>query len=262
MRGALVETPEGEVEIEARRGVVLACGGFPYDVARRRALFPHAPTGEEHWSAAPASNTGDGLRLGEAVGGQVDAGLSSPAAWAPVSLVPRRNGSFGHFPHLIERAKPGIIAVLANGRRFANEADGYHDFINAMFRAVQPGEEAACWLICDHRFLRRYGLGFAKPAPLPLMPYLRSGYLKRGKTIENLARACGIDPAGLARTSRNTIGTPARARTRNSAAARHRTTRLGGDPDAQAQSVRRAGRARGPSMRSRSCPAASAPSPG
>jgi succinate dehydrogenase/fumarate reductase flavoprotein subunit len=200
IRGALVGHPQGEVTVRARRGVVLACGGFPYDVARRRELFPHAPTGREHWSAAPRSNTGDGLRLGEAVGAQVDTSLAAAGAWAPVSLVPRRDGSVGHFPHFIDRAKPGVVAVLANGRRFVNEADGYHDFVEGLLRAVELGEEVACWLICDHRFQRRYGLGFAKPAPLPLAPYLRSGYLKRGRTIEELAGACAIDPASLART--------------------------------------------------------------
>ncbi len=58
----------------------------------------------------------------------------------------------------------------------------------------------ASWLVCDHRFQRRYGLGFAKPFPLPLAPYLRSGYLKRGASIEALATACGIEPAALAET--------------------------------------------------------------
>ena len=198
--GAVVETPDGEVTIRARRGVVLACGGFPHDVARKRELFPHAPTGNEHWSAAPRSNTGDGLRLGEQVGGTVDTSLAAPGAWAPVSLVPHKDGSFGHFPHLVERAKPGFIAVTAKGRRFVNEAGSYYDFVQGMLQASKPGDEVASWGVCDHRFIRRHGLGFAKPAPLPLTPYLRSGYLKRGKTLDELARACGIDPAGLTRT--------------------------------------------------------------
>ena len=56
----------------------------------RRELFPHAPTGREHFSAAPESNTGDGLALGEAAGGRVSASdLSNAGAWAPVSLTPR-----------------------------------------------------------------------------------------------------------------------------------------------------------------------------
>lgn len=50
--GAVVATAAGEVTVRARKGVVLACGGFPHDVPRRRELFPHAPTGAEHWSAA------------------------------------------------------------------------------------------------------------------------------------------------------------------------------------------------------------------
>jgi succinate dehydrogenase/fumarate reductase flavoprotein subunit len=198
--GAVVATPDGDVMIHARCGVVLACGGFPHDIARKRELFAHAPTGHEHWSAAPKSNTGDGLRLGEQAGGEVDASLAAPGAWAPVSLVPRPDGGVGHFPHLIERAKPGFIAVTAQGRRFVNEADGYHDFVQGMIQAAGQGTEVTCWGICDHWFIRRYGLGFAKPAPLPLTPYLRSGYLKRGRTLEELGAACGIDPAGLGRT--------------------------------------------------------------
>lgn len=198
--GAVVETVAGDVEIVARRGVVLACGGFPHDVARMRALFPHAPTGDEHWSAAPPSNSGDGLRLGEAVGGVVETGLAAGAGWAPVSLVPRRDGSIGHFPHLIERAKPGLIAVTRAGRRFVNEADSYYDFMSALFATIPSGETIEAWLICDHRFIRRYGLGHAKPAPMPIGPSLRSGYLKRGRSIELLAEACGIDAASLAAT--------------------------------------------------------------
>ena len=198
--GAVVATGAGEVEILASGGVVLACGGFPHDVARRRALFAHAPTGSEHWSAAAPSATGDGLRLGEAVGGVVDTDLAGAAGWAPVSQVRRRDGSVGNFPHLLERAKPGLIAVTRAGRRFANEADSYYDFMTRLFAAIPRGETVEAWLLCDHRFIRRYGLGHAKPAPLPLAPSLRSGYLKRGDSIGELARACGIDATVLETT--------------------------------------------------------------
>jgi FAD binding domain len=61
--GAMVERDGKPTEIQAKRGVVLACGGFPHDVSRKAAMLPHAPTGNEHWSAAPKTNTGDGLRL-------------------------------------------------------------------------------------------------------------------------------------------------------------------------------------------------------
>src|SRR6476469_8806328 len=65
VRGAIVERDGRRMRVNARRGVILACGGFPHDVARRKAMFPHAPTGQEHWSPGPAGNTGDGLRLAE-----------------------------------------------------------------------------------------------------------------------------------------------------------------------------------------------------
>lgn len=198
--GAVVQKPGGDTEIRANRGVVLACGGFPHDPVRIAQLFAHAPTGREHRSAAPASNTGDGLRLGEAVGAVVETDLRAGAAWAPVSLVPRRDGTVGHFPHLVERAKPGLIAVTPAGARFVDEAGSYYDFMAALFAALPAGAPVEAWLVCDHRFIRRYGLGHAMPAPLSLGPSLRSGYLKRGRTIAELARACGLPEGALAAT--------------------------------------------------------------
>lgn len=195
--GAVLGTPEGEVEVRARRGVVLAAGGFAHDRERRRALFP---ADAEHRTVAAPCATGDGLRLGEAAGGVVDDALAAPGAWCPVSLVPYPDGTVGRFPHIIERGKPGIIGVLADGRRFCNEGDGYHDYVAALLRAVPPGQEVASWLVCTRAFQRRYGLGIARPAPLPVGPYIRSGYIKTGRTVAELARACGIDPAGLERT--------------------------------------------------------------
>jgi succinate dehydrogenase/fumarate reductase flavoprotein subunit len=200
VRGAVASTVNGEIEIRASKGVVLAAGGFPNDIARRKALFPRTPTGLEHLALPPTSCSGDGITLGESAGGTLVTDLASPAAWAPVSKVQYGDGSVGHFPHIIDRGKPGVIGVLADGKRFVNEADGYYDYVAAMMSAVPQGQEVASWLVCDHRFQRRYGIGFAKPFPLPLMPYMRSGYLKRGRSIEELAKACGIAPVALAET--------------------------------------------------------------
>ena len=84
VRGAMVEREGRLVRVHAKRGVILACGGFPHDVARRKAMFPHAPDGTQHYSPGPAGNTGDGLRLAEAVGGRVEDTLPNAAAWVPV----------------------------------------------------------------------------------------------------------------------------------------------------------------------------------
>ncbi|MBN9461426.1 MAG: FAD-dependent oxidoreductase [Burkholderiales bacterium] len=203
VQGARIGIPGREVEVRAARGVVLATGGFPHDSGRRAGLFPHAPTGKEHWSAAPETNTGDGLRLGESAGGHVGTDVEAAAGWAPVSLVPRRDGRFSHFPHLgLDRAKPGAIMVHSSGQRFCNEADSYHDVTKALFEATPPGERPQAWLVCDHRFVRRWGVGRVRPAPFPLRPWLRNGYLKRGRTIGELAVACAMDPTSLEETVR------------------------------------------------------------
>jgi len=199
--GARIIQPDGSVQdIHARCGVVLACGGFPHDNARKAALFPHAPTGQEHHSAAPPSNTGDGIRLGEQAGGMLGTDTAHAGAWAPVSLVPRPDGSQAAFPHLLERGKPGLIAVTADGQRFVDEAGDYHSFMCGLLAHTRNTQPVQAWLICDHHFQRRWGLGFAKPRPLPLSPYLRSGYLQRADTLEALAQQCGIHPTALAAT--------------------------------------------------------------
>lgn len=195
--GATVVRDGKPIEIRVRRGVVLACGGFPYDVERRKQLFPHAPTGQEHFTPSPALNTGDGLRLGESVGGWVDPTIPNAAAWCPTSVVQRKDGTQGVMPHFIDRAKPGVIAVTAKGRRFTNEALSYHDFIQALVKACKGSSEVTCWLVCDHQHLREYGLGAVAPFPLPIGKHLKSGYLKRGNSLQELASVIGVPAASL-----------------------------------------------------------------
>ena len=130
---------------------------------------------------------------------RVNSSLAAPAAWAPVSLVPHRDGSVGHFPHLIERAKPGFIAVTADGRRFVNEALSYYDFVSGLLQATawRGGCELGDLRPSVHPPLR---LGLRQAGAAAAQALSASGYLKRGQTIPKLAQACGIDPDGLART--------------------------------------------------------------
>ena len=142
------------------------------------------------------------MNLGERLGGEVDSSQAAAGAWSPVSLVPQADGTWGRFPHLVERGKPGLIAVRANGLRFTNEGGPYHAFVKEMLAATPEGERAVSWLICDHTFIRRYGLGAVKPFPLSLKPWLANGYLKCGNTLAELAHACGIDVNGFEATLR------------------------------------------------------------
>lgn len=198
--GAVVEHQGRTVCITADRAVVLACGGFPQDAALPAKHFPHVQRGGEHVSPAPTANTGDGVRMALGAGAAFVERLSNPAAWIPVSKVRLSPTTTGVFPHLIDRFKPGVIAVNRRGERFVNESHSYHDVGEAMIRTCEGERETAAWLICDHPTVRKYGIGFAKPFPLPLSLYLRSGYLVRGRTLADLAHATGIDAAGLERT--------------------------------------------------------------
>lgn len=202
--GALVDTPKGRVMIDASKAVVLAAGGFPLDIARRKKLFPHAPSGNEHASPAPPGNTGDGLRLAEEVGAAVDETLPNSAAWVPISRPVKADGTLGTFPHFVDRSKPGVIAVTRSGKRFTNEADSYHDFCQAMYRRTQAeGGEACAFFVADHRTFRKYGLGYAKPSPVPFGKLVKNGYLFEGRSIEDLAAQIGADPQQL----RDTVDT-------------------------------------------------------
>ena len=181
---------------------------------RRKAMFPHAPTGTEHFSPGPAGNTGDGLRLAETAGGRVEDTLPNAAAWVPVSLTTRKDGSKGVMPHFIDRAKPGVIAVTRDGKRFANEGNSYHDFVQDMVKAAKPGEEIAAFLVCDHRTLRKYGLGCVPPFPMPLGHHLRTGYLMRGATLAELAAQPASMRGAGSDASRNSTPRLRRARSR------------------------------------------------
>ena len=193
----------GDRRITARHGVVLACGGFPHDVKRIAKAYPHLQRGGEHLSPTPTSNTGDGLNLAEAAGGKVDIRFKDTSAWMPVSYVPYGNGEFGVFPHLLDRYKPGIIGVLKNGQRFTNESNSYHDVGADLIQACDGQKDTAMWLVCDKTTLAKYGMGFVKPAPMPIGRFLRNGYLIKGNTLAELAHNAGIDPEGLERTVRD-----------------------------------------------------------
>ena len=198
--GAVIQKGQDKIKVLARRGIVLATGGFPQDMVRRRLLYAHKPSNSEHFSVAPSENTGDGLKLAESVGGMIQDGYANAAAWYPISLIPKSNGGFRVFPHSIDRGKPGVIAVTPSGERFVNESDSYFDFTLAMLKTREIGLPGTAFLVCDHRALRRYGLGAVKPFPFPMNAFLRSGYLLRGNTLEELAARAQIPPVALKMT--------------------------------------------------------------
>jgi succinate dehydrogenase/fumarate reductase flavoprotein subunit len=188
--GVVLERGGRTLNVRALRGVVLAAGGAPGAPEFMRA---HVPFPALHYSMAPATNSGDGIRLGIGAGGRLDDVNRDNAFWTPVSVMKQPNGEESRFAHLItDRQKPGLIAVNQLGRRFTNESASYHDFVAAMHAQHRITPTIPAYLICDARFIRRYGLGMVRPAPMPRRHFIKAGYLVRARTVADLATALGV----------------------------------------------------------------------
>lgn len=186
------------IRIQARKGVVVATGGFPWNGRLRERHYP-APTGP--WSMSPTSNQGDGILMASAVGASMGKDHSSPAFWAPVSLFDDGSGNVVRYPHLVwDRAKPGLIAVNRRGERFVNESTSYHEFVLAMYQESDGALNLPSYLLCDSLFIEKWGLGLALPGGRPRDKLIKNGYLKQAATLEELAGKINVDPQRLQAT--------------------------------------------------------------
>lgn len=114
-----------------------------------------------------------------------------------MSVLRKRDGTLVKYPHIfIDRAMPGCIAVDPAGQRFVNEGTSYQTFVGTMHRLGHTQVH----LVADHQFVRKYGLGLARPAPFRLQPYLDAGYLLQAPTLAELARRIRVEPARLEAT--------------------------------------------------------------
>ncbi len=198
VRGARLNLGGREISVKARKGVVLATGGYAHNKRLREKFMPQ-PVPE--YSMSYEGNRGDGVDIGQQLGAALTPRQCTSGLWTPVSVVPRPDGSKGLFPHLVlDRAKPGLIAVNSAGRRFVNEAASYHDFVLAMFESNKTTPSIPAWLVCDAAFLGRYGMGAIYPGHRNPGKFVDSGYLDSARTLEELAGKVGIDPMQLQRT--------------------------------------------------------------
>jgi succinate dehydrogenase/fumarate reductase flavoprotein subunit len=196
--GARLTVAGKEMSVKTRKGVVLATGGYAHNEEFRRRFMPQPVPAH---SLSYEGNRGDGLAVGTRIGAAIGLEKSDSGLWAPVSIVPRPDGSKGLFPHLVlDRAKPGLIAVNAAGRRFVNEAMSYHDFVLAMFESQRTTASIPAYLVCDATFLRKYGLGVVYPEHRHPEKFVENGYLVSAETVEELATKISVDPEGLRAT--------------------------------------------------------------
>lgn len=202
--GAVVERDGKSLRVRARRGVIVAAGGFDHDMEWRR---EHLPELKKDWSFGNPAAMGEGIRAAEKVGAATD--LLDEAWWFPAMCWPDGRLQF----MLNERMMPSQFVVNGDGKRFINEAAPYMDFAHAMLDGERSGvTHIPCWLITDIRSFHRYVVGGHLPLPkIPFAPvptgwkvpqaWLDSGIVKEGASFEELAVQIGVPAANLRQTA-------------------------------------------------------------
>ena len=193
--GAVIRHKKRELRVRARKGVVLAAGGFDKNQAMRNEHAPLYPNAL--YSGGTGGNTGDAIRAGQALGAET---MNLQSTWAaPVFYVP---GEDRGRLCTIERALPGSLMVNQQGERYLNEAASYHVTGQQMARRQREhGDASPTWFVFDHTYRHSYPVG----PVYPLVPdWLQNGMvktiLKKGRTIAELAEAMGVDPSRLEAT--------------------------------------------------------------
>lgn len=196
--GAEVDSPTGRRKILARKGVVLATGGIAWNKQLRDMLYP---AGTRDYCLAPKTNSGDGVSLSVQIGAKLDDGCDSPALWMPCSSYRKPDGELAVWPHIIlDRAKPGLVAVNKNGERFVNEANSYHDFCMGAIAGNKTVPTIPAYLIVDDAFIHKYGLGLVLPNGTGLKALIATGYIISAPDLEALAAKIDVNAENLKTT--------------------------------------------------------------
>jgi 3-oxosteroid 1-dehydrogenase len=175
----------GDQEFIARRGVILATGGFERN-AEMRQRYQREPIGAS-WTTGAPGNTGDGHVAGASLGAALD--LMDDAWWGPSIPLPS-----GPFFCLAERSLPGSIMVNGAGERFVNECAPYVDAVHAMYDT----DSIPAWLIFDQRYLETYSIA-GRPPGRPISRRWE-GVVYSAPTLTELAASIEVDPTTLAKT--------------------------------------------------------------
>jgi succinate dehydrogenase/fumarate reductase flavoprotein subunit len=159
--GASIERDGVRTRVHAKKGVILATGGFDHNLTMRQ---HYQPIVASDWSMGAPELTGDGINAGQAVDAQLD--LMDDAWWMPA--VPWSEGKLGVL--LFERQNPGQFIVNGAGRRYTNEAGPYTDFVHDMIAGEETGvSHVPSWLIIDDTSWRH--TVFSTHLPLPRIPF-------------------------------------------------------------------------------------------
>ncbi|MEV5835429.1 FAD-binding protein [Nocardia sp. NPDC052112] len=186
--GAVVQRNGSAIRVRARRGVLLATGGFDHDQVLRDAYLP-AP-GRPDYSMGSPDNTGDGHRLGETAGAAMD--LMDDAWWMPGVALP--DGSV--FPLVSERCIPPMVIVNQEGKRFVNESSPYVNFVHAQL----DGNYVPIHEIFDTKARSRYQFAGVLPGQDFPQSWYDTGLVTKAATLEELAEKIAVPANNLRET--------------------------------------------------------------
>src|ERR1700682_4043716 len=194
-----VELVTGE-QIRARKGVLLATGGFERNNEMRKRYQP-LPV-DAKWTVGHEGNTGDGLVLAEQVGAGLDTAMMYNCWWSPAVLPP---GESTAWVLVIEKSLPYSFFVDRDGRRFLNEASNYNNIGKAMYKAqAETGVAIPAWMVFDAKYRKKFPIGPVKPGMLQpdrrVPERLRpgNGWLHKAEPLAALAAEIGVPAANLA----------------------------------------------------------------
>ena len=193
--GVVAEDADGwDFRARARRGVVIATGGFEWNEALVKTFLRGPLTGP----VSVPENEGDGLIMAIEAGAQL--GNMQHAFWQQSVLEYKpqhRNAKPNYLLGSDERARPGAILVNRRGKRFVNEAANYNAMgkaLHAFDAGVHDYANLPYWLIIDQRYRDKYPCFNVPPGgPTP-------GFMMQGDTLADLAAKAGIDADGLVAT--------------------------------------------------------------
>ena len=188
--GARISRNGATVNVQARKGVLLAAGGFSRNADMRRRFSGDQPN-DGKWSIANAGDTGEVLQTAMELGAKTD--LLDEAWWLPMVFIADPGAaSLGS-----GRQRPGAIYIDGAGRRFCNESNSYVEVGKAMY----ANKAVPCWQVFDEGYVGRYVSG-ANPLKKRTLSedLITQGAVKRADTIADLARQIDVPADALEET--------------------------------------------------------------
>ena len=232
--GVVARIDGAEVNVKAKKGVILACGGYEFDQAMIENTFPVWPV----FGRGTPYNTGDGLRMAQKVGAGT---WHWNCTCTGVGLIKAPGLNFGHGAYDSDRicsaladdlvtpswGRLAVIHVNKHGKRFMDECRGdNHSFGKREYLTWYDGvnpefTNSPFWVVIDAAGAAWGAMGTSSNSDPDLdepsrfgwfnvhsgyewsmdnSEEVKRGWVLKGDTLADLAKQMGVDPTELEET--------------------------------------------------------------